>query len=155
MGHQYSAILQSARRAAGAHCAMVGSPLAGTDETPGESCLYQGLSYKTYAAWACFGCNGARFGRPLFSSQDSRIQRSCRGSWAVLFCFFFFFFFFVFFFFSLPLSRAALPFFMHSQTFLLSRFQGYVGAQRHRRFHTKAKFLLISKRGLREAMSTT
>ncbi|MDH3666792.1 MAG: IMP dehydrogenase [Paracoccaceae bacterium] len=34
--------------AAGAHCAMVGSALAGTDEAPGEVFLYQGRSYKSY-----------------------------------------------------------------------------------------------------------
>jgi IMP dehydrogenase len=34
--------------AAGANCAMVGSLLAGTDETPGEVYLYQGRSYKSY-----------------------------------------------------------------------------------------------------------
>jgi IMP dehydrogenase len=34
--------------AAGASCAMVGSLLAGTDETPGEVFMYQGRSYKSY-----------------------------------------------------------------------------------------------------------
>src|SRR5262249_61860093 len=34
--------------AAGADCAMGGSLLAGTDETPGDAFLYQGRSYKTY-----------------------------------------------------------------------------------------------------------
>lgn len=34
--------------AAGAACAMVGSLLAGTDESPGETFLYQGRSYKSY-----------------------------------------------------------------------------------------------------------
>lgn len=34
--------------AAGAHCAMVGSMLAGTDEAPGEVILYQGRSFKGY-----------------------------------------------------------------------------------------------------------
>lgn len=34
--------------AAGANCVMVGSILAGTDETPGEVFLYQGRSYKAY-----------------------------------------------------------------------------------------------------------
>src|SRR6185503_5392770 len=34
--------------AAGASVAMVGSMLAGTDETPGEVYLYQGRSYKSY-----------------------------------------------------------------------------------------------------------
>ena len=34
--------------AAGADCAMIGSLLAGTDESPGEVFLYQGRSYKSY-----------------------------------------------------------------------------------------------------------
>ncbi|MGB1361274.1 MAG: IMP dehydrogenase [Alphaproteobacteria bacterium] len=34
--------------AAGASCSMVGSMLAGTEETPGETFLYQGRSYKSY-----------------------------------------------------------------------------------------------------------
>ena len=34
--------------AAGADCVMVGSLLAGTDESPGEVSLYQGRSYKSY-----------------------------------------------------------------------------------------------------------
>jgi IMP dehydrogenase len=34
--------------AAGAHCAMIGSMLAGTDESPGEVFLHQGRSFKAY-----------------------------------------------------------------------------------------------------------
>lgn len=34
--------------AAGAHCAMVGSMMAGTDEAPGEMILYQGRSFKAF-----------------------------------------------------------------------------------------------------------
>ncbi len=46
-GIKYSGDLAKAL-AAGADCAMVGSLLAGTDETPGEVFLYQGRSYKSY-----------------------------------------------------------------------------------------------------------
>ncbi len=41
--------------AAGAHCAMVGSLLAGTDEAPGEVFLYQGRSYKSYRGMGSMG----------------------------------------------------------------------------------------------------
>ncbi|HYF56366.1 MAG TPA: IMP dehydrogenase, partial [Salinarimonas sp.] len=41
--------------AAGASCAMVGSLLAGTDETPGEVFLYQGRSYKSYRGMGSMG----------------------------------------------------------------------------------------------------
>jgi IMP dehydrogenase len=46
-GIKYSGDLAKAL-AAGAACAMVGSLLAGTDETPGEVFMYQGRSYKAY-----------------------------------------------------------------------------------------------------------
>lgn len=41
--------------AAGAHCAMIGSMLAGTDEAPGEIVLYQGRSYKRYRGMGSVG----------------------------------------------------------------------------------------------------
>lgn len=41
--------------AAGAHCVMVGSLLAGTDESPGEVFLYQGRSYKSYRGMGSMG----------------------------------------------------------------------------------------------------
>jgi len=41
--------------AAGADCAMVGSLLAGTEETPGEVFLYQGRSYKAYRGMGSIG----------------------------------------------------------------------------------------------------
>jgi len=41
--------------AAGAHCAMVGSLVAGTDESPGEVILYQGRSFKSYRGMGSLG----------------------------------------------------------------------------------------------------
>src|SRR6056297_352341 len=41
--------------AAGASCAMVGSMIAGTDESPGEVILYQGRSFKTYRGMGSLG----------------------------------------------------------------------------------------------------
>ena len=41
--------------AAGASCAMVGSMIAGTDESPGEVILYQGRSYKFYRGMGSIG----------------------------------------------------------------------------------------------------
>ncbi len=53
-GIKYSGDLAKAI-AAGADCAMIGSLLAGTDETPGEVFLYQGRSYKTYRGMGSVG----------------------------------------------------------------------------------------------------
>ena len=41
--------------AAGASCAMVGSMIAGTDESPGEIILYQGRSFKSYRGMGSMG----------------------------------------------------------------------------------------------------
>jgi IMP dehydrogenase len=53
-GIKYSGDLAKAL-AAGAACAMVGSLLAGTDESPGEVFLYQGRSYKSYRGMGSVG----------------------------------------------------------------------------------------------------
>ena len=41
--------------AAGAECVMIGSLFAGTDESPGETVLYQGRSYKVYRGMGSLG----------------------------------------------------------------------------------------------------
>ncbi len=48
--------------ASGAHCVMIGSLFAGTDEAPGEIFLYQGRSYKVYRGMGSLGAmeQGAR-----------------------------------------------------------------------------------------------
>lgn len=53
-GIKYSGDLAKAV-AAGADCVMVGSLLAGTDESPGEVFLYQGRSYKSYRGMGSVG----------------------------------------------------------------------------------------------------
>ena len=53
-GIKYSGDLAKAI-AAGADCAMVGSLLAGTDESPGDVFLYQGRSYKPYRGMGSIG----------------------------------------------------------------------------------------------------
>ncbi len=41
--------------AAGAHCVMIGNLFAGTDESPGETILYQGRTYKVYRGMGSIG----------------------------------------------------------------------------------------------------
>jgi IMP dehydrogenase len=41
--------------AAGAHCVMIGNLFAGTDESPGETILYQGRTYKGYRGMGSLG----------------------------------------------------------------------------------------------------
>ena len=55
--------------AAGADCAMIGSLLAGTDETPGEVFLYEGRSYKSYRGMGSIGAM-ARGSADRYFQQD-------------------------------------------------------------------------------------
>ncbi len=55
--------------AGGANCAMVGSLLAGTDESPGEVYLYQGRSYKSYRGMGSVGAM-ARGSADRYFQQD-------------------------------------------------------------------------------------
>ena len=48
--------------AAGANCVMLGSMLAGTEESPGEVELYQGRSYKAYRGMGSIGAMGQAHG---------------------------------------------------------------------------------------------
>ena len=67
-GIKYSGDLAKAL-AAGADVAMVGSLLAGTDETPGEVFLYQGRSYKAYRGMGSVGAM-ARGSADRYFQQD-------------------------------------------------------------------------------------
>ena len=56
--------------AAGASCAMVGSMIAGTDESPGEVILYQGRSFKSYRGMGSLGAM-ARGSADLYFQKDA------------------------------------------------------------------------------------
>ncbi len=56
--------------AAGASCAMVGSAIAGTDESPGEVILYQGRSFKAYRGMGSLGAM-ARGSADRYFQQDA------------------------------------------------------------------------------------
>jgi len=53
-GIKYSGDITKAL-ASGADCVMIGSLLAGTDESPGETILYQGRTFKTYRGMGSLG----------------------------------------------------------------------------------------------------
>jgi IMP dehydrogenase len=71
-GIKYSGDLAKAI-AAGAECAMIGSLLAGTDESPGEVFLYQGRSYKSYRGMGSLGAM-AQGSADRYFQQDVRDQ---------------------------------------------------------------------------------
>ena len=70
-GIKYSGDLAKAI-AAGASVAMVGSLLAGTDETPGEVFLYQGRSYKAYRGMGSLGAMARGSADRYFQAEVSQ-----------------------------------------------------------------------------------
>ncbi|MGD9387032.1 MAG: IMP dehydrogenase [Gammaproteobacteria bacterium] len=69
-GIRYSGDLAKAI-VAGAHCIMVGSLFAGTEESPGEVELYQGRSYKTYRGMGSLSAMSQRHGSKDRYFQDA------------------------------------------------------------------------------------
>lgn len=61
--------------AAGAHVVMVGSILAGTEESPGEVELYHGRSYKAYRGMGSLGAMSQRHGSSDRYFQDGNIDK--------------------------------------------------------------------------------
>jgi IMP dehydrogenase len=132
-GIKYSGDLAKAL-AAGADCAMVGSLLAGTDETPGEVFLYQGRSYKTYRGMGSVGAM-ARGSADRYFQQDIKdtlklVPEGIEGQVAY---------------------KGAAATVLHQLTGGLRAAMGYVGARTLKELHEKAEFLRISGAGLRES----
>lgn len=73
-GIRYSGDLSKAI-VAGAHCVMMGSVFAGTDEAPGELEIYQGRTYKSYRGMGSIGAMAQTQG-----SSDRYFQDSAEGA---------------------------------------------------------------------------
>jgi IMP dehydrogenase len=132
-GIKYSGDLAKAL-AAGADAAMVGSLLAGTDETPGEVFLYQGRSYKTYRGMGSVAAM-ARGSADRYFQQDIKdtlklVPEGVEGQ--------------------VP-YKGAVATVLHQLTGGLRAAMGYVGARTIDDFHRKAVFLRISSASLRES----
>ncbi len=132
-GIKYSGDLAKAI-AAGADCAMIGSLLAGTDETPGEVFLYQGRSYKTYRGMGSVGAM-ARGSADRYFQQDIKdtlklVPEGVEGQ--------------------VPYKGAASTV-LHQLAGGLRAAMGYVGASDLADLHEKAEFVRISGAGLRES----
>jgi IMP dehydrogenase len=132
-GIKYSGDLAKAL-AAGADCAMIGSLLAGTDETPGEVFLYQGRSYKTYRGMGSVGAM-ARGSADRYFQQDIKdslklVPEGVEGQ--------------------VPYKGAAATV-LHQLSGGLRAAMGYVGARTLAELHSKAEFVRISGAGLRES----
>jgi IMP dehydrogenase len=120
--------------AAGADCAMVGSLLAGTDETPGEVFLYQGRSYKAYRGMGSVAAM-ARGSADRYFQQDIKdnlklVPEGIEGQVP----------------YKGPVANV-----LHQLSGGLRAAMGYVGAHDIAELHRKAEFVRISNAGLRES----
>lgn len=120
--------------AAGASCAMVGSLLAGTDETPGEVFLYQGRSYKSYRGMGSVGAM-ARGSADRYFQQDIKdslklVPEGIEGQVA----------------YKGPVSGV-----LHQLAGGLRAAMGYVGGRDLADYQAKARFIRITSAGLRES----
>jgi IMP dehydrogenase len=132
-GIKYSGDLAKAL-AAGADVAMIGSLLAGTDETPGEVFLYQGRSYKTYRGMGSVGAM-ARGSADRYFQQDIKdslklVPEGVEGQ--------------------VPYKGSAATV-LHQLAGGLRAAMGYTGAKTIAELHDKAQFVRISNAGLRES----
>ncbi len=132
-GIKYSGDLAKAI-AAGADCAMIGSLLAGTDESPGEVYLHQGRSYKAYRGMGSLGAM-ARGSADRYFQQDIKdtlklVPEGIEGQ--------------------VP-YKGPTGSVLHQLIGGLRASMGYVGAANIAEFHNKAEFLQISSASLRES----
>ncbi len=132
-GIKYSGDLAKAL-AAGAACAMIGSLLAGTDESPGEVFLYQGRSYKAFRGMGSVGAM-ARGSADRYFQQDIKdslklVPEGVEGQ--------------------VPYKGAAATV-LHQLAGGLRAAMGYVGARNLAELHEKAEFVRISSAGMRES----
>jgi IMP dehydrogenase len=132
-GIKYSGDLAKAI-SAGADCAMVGSLLAGTDETPGEVFLYQGRSYKSYRGMGSVSAM-SRGSADRYFQQDIKdslklVPEGVEGQVAY---------------------KGSAATVLHQLAGGLRAAMGYVGARDIAALHEKAEFVRITGAGLRES----
>lgn len=117
--------------AAGADCVMIGSLFAGTDESPGETILFQGRTFKTYRGMGSQGAmaqgSSERYGQ---EGAGKLVPEGIEGRVA---------------------SKGPLGELVFQLVGGLRAGMGYCGAGTIRELQDKAKFLRVSPAGLRES----
>jgi len=120
--------------AAGASCVMIGSLLAGTDEAPGETYLYQGRTYKSYRGMGSVGAMAR-------GSADRYFQAEVRDTLKLV-----------------PEGiegqvpyKGPMDSVVHQLVGGLRAGMGYLGARTIPEFQKRAKFVRISPAGVRES----
>ena len=120
--------------AAGAHCVMVGSLLAGTDEAPGQVELYQGRSYKTYRGMGSLGAmqegSSDRYFQENQTNADKLVPEGVEGR--------------------VP-YKGPLVNIIHQLMGGVRASMGYTGCADLKAMRTKAQFVRITNAGMRES----
>lgn len=120
--------------ALGANMVMVGNLLAGTDEAPGETVLYQGRSYKIYRGMGSLGAMGKgskdRYGQAEVTDMDKLVPEGIEGR--------------------VP-YKGSTSAVLHQLLGGLKSGMGYLGARTVADLQEKAKFVRITPQGLRES----
>jgi IMP dehydrogenase len=113
---------------------MIGSLLAGTDESPGEVFLYQGRSYKTYRGMGSVGAmargSADRYFQQEVKDQLKLVPEGIEGQ--------------------VP-HKGAVSAVLHQLVGGLRAAMGYVGAASIPDLQQKAEFIRITNAGLRES----
>ena len=132
-GIKYSGDMAKAL-AAGAECAMVGSLLAGAEETPGEVFLYQGRSYKSYRGMGSVSAmargSADRYFQKEVSDKIKLVPEGIEGRIA----------------FKGPVGPI-----LHQLLGGIKAAMGYTGSKTIKELHENAKFIKITNAGLRES----
>jgi IMP dehydrogenase len=117
--------------AAGADCVMIGSLLAGTDESPGETILFQGRTFKTYRGMGSMGAMSQGSSERYAQEAGGKlVPEGIEGRVAA----------------KGPLADLA-----YQLVGGLRSGMGYCGARDIQELQHKARFLRVSSAGLRES----
>ena len=120
--------------ALGANTVMVGNLLAGADESPGETILYQGRTYKLYRGMGSLGAmqrgSKDRYGQTDVSEQDKLVPEGIEGR--------------------VPYRGSARGI-LHQLVGGVRSGMGYVGARNIQDLQARAKFVRVTPQGLRES----
>ena len=131
-GLRYSGDISKAI-AAGASAVMVGSLLAGTDEAPGETILYQGRAYKSYRGMGSLGAMAQGSADRYFqsgSATEKLVPEGIEGR--------------------VP-SKGPLSGIVHQLMGGLRSSMGYTGCETIDRMRSEPKFVRISNAGVAES----
>jgi IMP dehydrogenase len=131
-GIKYSGDITKAL-AAGADSVMIGSLFAGTEESPGETILYQGRTYKVYRGMGSIGAMGQgsrdRYGQADVMDSNKLVPEGIEGR--------------------VP-YKGALAFNIHQLVGGLRAGMGYLGCADVSTMRAKARFMQVTSAALRE-----